>query len=261
MNNLEALLFEAFTDPSLRVQFYTLLMNSEVFVVYMDSDSEIVDMRLKRGQSITLATLKKKDGRDIIPFFASEETLKKVVKGEAKYIIMNCKDFFEMIKGGEAVLNPLTTTSKEFSSGEIIALIDSVETVEKEEEVSENNLVEEIDGSRETPAREMISLHDSEPVKLIDGLKGYFSSEKRIKKGYIVVYDNPVLKKELKTLILINCTGGYEEIKQEILANAEKYNDSPYAVEVMKIEEGNYICEIVENRYSPFYMKKFLGIF
>lgn len=255
MNNLEVLLAEAFSDSTLRVQFYTLLMNSEVFVVYIEADSDIIDGKLKKGQKVTLATLKRKDGTNVIPFFTSEEAMRKVVQGEVKYIKMNCSELFGMIKGGEAVLNPFLENTKEFSAGEITALVEGYEMSEQPinmEQTEESEI-------RET--REMISQHEKMPEKLIDQIKRYFAGEKRVKKSYIAVYDNPVLERDLKTLIIVDCSGGYEEIKQEIIKCAQESNDSGYNVEVLKHAEGNNLCEIVENRYSPFYMKKFLGIF
>lgn len=246
MNNLEVLLSEAFTDTTLRVQFYSLLMESNVFVVYHSSDTEIIDGTLKKGQKVTLAGLKRSDGENVIPFFTSEEAMKRVITTEVKYLKINGKEFLDMIKGSEAVLNPFLENAKEFSVGEINALLEGFEPQEIHEQ---------------QPVREMISQHEKNPDKLIDSLKGYFSTDKRIKKGYIALYDNTVLEKDLKTLIIVECSGGYEEIKKEIIDYSNKNNDSGYTIEVMKYESGKNLCEIVENRYSPFYIKKFLGIF
>lgn len=248
MNNLEALLNAAFSDPTLRVSFYSMLLESDVCVVYQSSESEITDGVLKKGQKITLTALSRKDGTKVIPFFTSDEVMKRVIKEEVKYIKINCREFFDMIKGSDAVINPFLENAKEFSAGEIEALLNGFEDngVETEEQ---------------TETRDILSQHEKEPRKLIEAIKGYMTSDKRVKKGYIAVYDNPVLKKELKTLIIVQCTGGFDEIKKEIAAIGEKENDSGYPIEILKYDEGNSLCEIADNRYSPFYIKKFLGLF
>ena len=141
MNELEILLGQAMQEPELRIKFYEILINSDIFVISDKAAFDIKDNLAPYGSEINIATWAKSDENKtpIVPFFSSVECLRKAIDGEATYMQLSCIDFFKIISGTSCVLNPFSEVYKEFSVKEMQILIDSYESM-KEYNKAANNI-------------------------------------------------------------------------------------------------------------------------
>jgi SseB protein N-terminal domain/SseB protein C-terminal domain len=129
--DVEVLLEAAASDSARIPEFLTALLEAQVLVAgVLDSDSGLV---AAAGSTAGLAPLERADGASVQPFFTSEarlhETLQAVPGYESRYLVLRCRELWEMTRGSTLILNPHSAYGKEFLPGEIAQLLDGTATM------------------------------------------------------------------------------------------------------------------------------------
>lgn len=249
MDHIESLLRRAAQDPLVRLQFYEELLDAKIFIISDHSALEIEDGVVQQGTKVSIARWSKEDGTPIIPFFSSLENLQKAIKRETPYIQFVCKDFFQIIRGQAAVLNPSSEIYKEFAIEEIESLLDG--TLLQPTQV--------IQAERGTKV--MIGEPAVYPEALVQMLKKHFKSDNRVKKAYLVQYYNPAEDEEPHSLMMLECDKEYQEVIGKAYLVAQASLQDGEFIDFLEYQANNQLCQQIAKDYQPFYRKKFLGIF
>jgi hypothetical protein len=143
MNMLEKALRDASNDPAKQAVFYEVLSKSKIYFIPHGKTPETIDGRVIEGQKITIQNISSEDGHPYAPFFSSIDALQSFITEQVQYLETNAISFFEVIKGGEAALNPGSECGKIFLKQEILDILNgdinrkrSQITIEKETKVS-----------------------------------------------------------------------------------------------------------------------------
>ena len=118
-NVLEHLLLVAATDAAGRPRFLEKLLESEILILPGGELPTLQDGVIPTGSTLSLQVLER-EGQRYIPFFTSEARL----PAGQRYLRMQCRDLFQMVKGGHLVMNPGSAIGKEFFPGEVASLLD-----------------------------------------------------------------------------------------------------------------------------------------
>lgn len=119
-NPLEHALILAADEPAHRPHFYTILMDSQVYLLgTTEIQGTEKKVNLKAGSKVQIQHWQKPDGSPVIPFFSSLEVLQKSIATEEAYLVLPVRAFFEMTRGARLFLNPQSDYGKEFSPNEV----------------------------------------------------------------------------------------------------------------------------------------------
>lgn len=115
-DKLANLLKKAFLDPNCRLEFYKVLLESEVYL--------LLDMQANTQKGkMDVVTWQQKDGSQIIPLFTSKDEMKKTREDLGKYSHGNARELFETNSNSDYVINPGSEYSKELIASEISSLL------------------------------------------------------------------------------------------------------------------------------------------
>ncbi|MDR1044058.1 MAG: enhanced serine sensitivity protein SseB C-terminal domain-containing protein [Candidatus Adiutrix sp.] len=122
---LEQAYQKAAKDPEARADFYQMLVKSTVFVVGRQEPPE------KEGQAphVHLKQWQQPDGQTALPFFASAESLKKVLPGDEPTLTMPVVDLFRLTRGTTVVFTT-PEGAKSFLPDEVEAILAATLTLD-----------------------------------------------------------------------------------------------------------------------------------
>ncbi len=169
-SRLERLLRLAAGDPSRRAEFLEALLDAEVLVpgdtAGTAADGESLTLQLREWQ--------REDGSSAIPFFTSREVLEASIEGEERYLQLAARDLFEAVRGTTLLLNPCSPYGREFTPGDIEALLAPV-------------LVEH----RIAPGSKVVIGQPADyPAALVDALTGLFARHASVRRAFLAqVYE------------------------------------------------------------------------
>lgn len=243
-NELERSLTKAARDPAHRPQFYKDLVESEIFFINQGSPPPHNGcVTLREGEEIGIQSIEFND-KAYLPIFSSLIRLQSFVREEVTYMAMNVRQFMEITRGAELLLNPGAEFGKEFTKEEVSALLDG--TMWKP---SESYRAEE-----ETQV--LIGQPAKHPDALVSALARLFKQMKEVKRAYLAHFCNPSRGEEPHTLVGIETSGKWEDVaaKAGIVARNIEVPDPP--VDFLQITGKSGVEEYFRNECRPFYEKK-----
>ncbi len=124
-NELEQALVKAAKDPAAGLDFYRLLLESNLLVMGtaegMENANE--EFSLSLGGKLNLVT-GLKDGAKYLPVFSSLPRMQDFVKQETKFLSIRGRDLLDITRGAPVILNPASEYGKELSAQQILHLLD-----------------------------------------------------------------------------------------------------------------------------------------
>jgi SseB protein N-terminal domain len=122
-NRLEESLVKATAEPESRPRFYRDLLGSDLYLLPAGELPEIRDGIVQTGSQIAFQVIEI-EGRTYIPAFSSLPVLQAALVQERTYFRMAARDFLELTRGANVLLNPGSDYGKEFLAPEIESLLD-----------------------------------------------------------------------------------------------------------------------------------------
>lgn len=106
-SHLENLMAQAFENEQKNHEFFSVLFSSDVFI--LGGSGDIVPETLEAGTSVNIEQWHMEDGTPFIPVFTSvAELLDTVENKESNYLALNAGSLFEMVRGTDVVINPMS---------------------------------------------------------------------------------------------------------------------------------------------------------
>ena len=202
-NSLEKALRLAATDPASRPDFYSLLLQSTVFVFGSSGRGVEGPQTIAAGQDIEIANWTMDDGRPVIPFFTSLPALQRALTNEGNYLSLPARDFFEITKGATLFLNPTLDHGKEFLPEEIASLLtDGVNRPPLQRVIQQETTV-------------MLGQPKVLPEELIASLQKLFATRAQVSAAYLCLMHDPSHDEKPHHLLGILADSDYERIVRE----------------------------------------------
>jgi len=242
-NELERSLMRAAGDPAHRPQFYRDFAASKIFVI---NDGEPLagegETTLAEGRSLRLRTIEL-NGKLYLPIFSSLPRLQAVLQEEARYISLNAREFLEITRGAELVLNPGSDYGKEFTAAEIASILDGSIGRPDETYVAE----------QETQV--LIGQPSNYPTELVEALERLFAARSDVKRAWLAHFCNPARDEKPHTLVALAVTGGWDEVAAAvgIVAQSTPFPDPP--LDLLQIAGRGGIEDYFKS-IEPFYEQK-----
>ena len=166
-----------------------------------------------------------------------------------KPFALNAMEFMKLTQGAEFLLDPGSPFSKEFTTEEILSIIDG--SIWKP---SESYRVE-----KETQVK--IGQPANYPHDLADALSRLFERTKEVKQAYLSHFFNPEKDEKPHTLIGVQVSGNWQKVSSQagLVARNVEILDPP--VDFIQITGRGGLDDYFLNECEPFYKKKILGLF
>ncbi len=127
---LETLLAEAFTNPSVIGSFYAEMLSSDLYIITRKSDASGGEQVIEEGAKVDIMTFAMKDGTAFIPVFTSVAELQSSITEESTYMSARGWELFNMIEGIDVVVNPMSETALHLPPEELSRILDYFESGE-----------------------------------------------------------------------------------------------------------------------------------
>ncbi|MDX6695773.1 MAG: hypothetical protein QOF02_3376 [Blastocatellia bacterium] len=165
-NELERLLLAAFTDPTVRPQFYRTLLESELFFIVFYDEIGIGIQPARNG-----------DGEEVIPACLTLDRLKEFARGagfkEYKHEHSSGRELLTIVEKTNVILNPSTACAKILSPADIRGLLDG--------SMIKNLKIISIDRHESS----LLSEPTAYPQEMIDDLKASFAFSNLVETAYL----------------------------------------------------------------------------
>ncbi|WP_410014003.1 enhanced serine sensitivity protein SseB [Sodalis sp. C49] len=244
-NALEQALALAANEPAHRPAFFSLLLESTVYVLGDAGDGWIAGAARHDGeQPVNLQHWEKPDGTTAIPFFTSLDALQQAVSQTQPFLALPARTLFAMTAGAELFLNPKLPYGKAFGPDEITALMMNEGDALTEREILEGEM--------------RITLSDpaEKPAQMIDSLTRLFADIKQVRRAFVVqVQDSPQEKPHW--LIGLECEGDEEATIQAVgrVATDTAPDEEPVDICLVGQDEPG-ISHYFIHHITPFYERK-----
>ena len=245
-NKLENLLRLAADEPAHRPEFYTLLMESDVFVLGTTGQPGAGGaITLEAGDRIQIKHWEKQDGSPIIPFFTSLDVLQKSLENEEPYLAMPARSLFELTQGAQLVINPHSEYGKEFLPPEIEHLLSNgvnqaaaQRTVEKETSV-------------------LMGQPANYPTHMVDSLCQLLAKHSHVKKAYLALMHDASVDEKPHLIIGIEASGDIEKVIREAGVVAADSAPDGEAVDLYRVNaDDSGLSQYFIHDTTPFYERK-----
>ncbi len=163
----------ATNNPDKRKDFYSCLLTSDIYLINQNLEVNEDQLDTSNGATLSVICIKNQQNEEVFPIFSSPEYLLHFTKNAATYARINMQDFLNAIQCAPCVLNPGSEYSKEFTTEELVTLLDgSLFDSIREHVVAAGNSI-------------FIGQPAVEPTQLIELLKNYFSQFENVFECYI----------------------------------------------------------------------------
>ncbi len=255
-NSLEKALRLAADEPAYRPEFFTLLLESSVYVLGHPDESPTGKRISEPGEKVSIQKWVRSDGSPVIPFFTSFSVLQKSIEAETTCVELPARALFEMTKGAFLVLNPKSQYGKEFHPNEIEALLTN----------GVNRLPEERVTTKETTV--FLGPPTDYPTKMVDSLTTFFAKRGNVKAAYVALMHDPSQDENPHLLVGIEAEGDIEQTIRDagIVVGDTAPNGEP--VDLMRVERGDAgLSQYFLREVKPFYerswgskLRSFFGV-
>ncbi len=247
-NALEDALRLAADNPSHRPEFYSLLLESSIYILSQQDGFPSEVRKLEVGEKISIQNLVRNDGSPVIPFFTSLNTLRKAIEVESSFMELPARALFEMTKGAVLVLNPKSPYGKEFFPKEIEALLSE----------GVNRLPEKRITTEETKV--LLGQPANYPSQMADSLSTLFSKRSNVKAAYLALMHNPSQDEKPHLLIGIEAERDIEKIIREAGVVAGDTAPGGEPVDLVRIERHDQgLSQYFIQQVKPFYRRSWRG--
>ena len=251
LNELEAALLAATTNPDARPRFYEILSNSNLLVVDESPEPATITRPhvLEAGRSLSLRSLDI-DGIPHVPVFSSSERVSAVVQSEVKTLAMNAKDLFKILEGGHAILNPGSNCGKAFTPHEMAQIVDGSIFAPRSVEVV-------------TEARELLMGQPTNyPTHVTTPLAAFFKTKKEVVAAYLAHVCDAKSGEAPHTMIGVQMPPGadVQRVMGEASIVLEGVAHKGEMIDLILITSGG-VSDYMTKETKPFYKKKRLGFF
>jgi hypothetical protein len=242
VNDLEKSLINAATLPSARPQFYRHLLEAHLYIINSDPASpSLQDHDYQPGSDLKIQRLKKGD-QFWLPVFSSLQRLQQFINSDTNYLVIRARDFFEMTRGANVVLNPNFDYVKEFLPQEIEHMLD---------------------GSIFTPGQTTIAPKDTQvligqpasyPHELIEALSDYFATNPLVNRAYLAQYHDPQNDEKPHILIGLDAQADWGKIIGDAGMIASNVMGKSEWIDFLRLDDSG-ISQYLVNKTRPFYEK------
>lgn len=226
MTQLESAVAIAAKDPATRPEFYRILLASEIYVLGSSDMPDDGCHSLPAGSSLSLVTWKKADGTTVVPFFASLEALRRLLKEPTPYVTMPARAFFEMTKGATLVLNPSSEYEKEFLPHEIDALL----------QTGVNSLLT-LDQVQE-PRKVLLGQPADYPAAMVAALSKLLAKHPTVKGAYLCIMHDPSAGNKPALVVGLEGQGDLVLAIREVGSVAAETAPEGQPVHIVEIKRG-----------------------
>ncbi|TWG92872.1 type III secretion system (T3SS) SseB-like protein [Luteimonas sp. J16] len=233
---LDDALARAAQDPGARPAFYRLLLESEVYAIGLvpAPGSEDPD------PGLSIAHFAREGGDRFIPFFSSAEALQPLLDEETRAVALPARQLFGMTRGNTLVLNPTSTTGKEFLPAEIDALL-GVAPVVRERTVGEQ-------------ARVLLGQPAEYPEALVSGLSSLLAGHAPVAAAYLCLMQQPDGSASL--VVGIEGEGALDAVMQEVGMVAADTVPQGMPVDLVEVRRGDgALGDYFTGSVTPFYQR------
>lgn len=201
-NDLERALMRAASEPPARVEFYRLLLASDLLIIGRTEHGGNGNTRVSEGENLQIMS-GEQDGKPFLPVFSSLTRLQSYIRDEQSYVALNGRALFEMTDGAYLILNPGSDYGKELLPEEIKRLLDP--------EASRPQPI-----TVEEPTQVLIGQPAVYPHDLVTALNNCFSANTGVTAAYLVQIAFPTASQPPHPLIGIEMTGDWNALTAEI---------------------------------------------
>lgn len=238
---LEIALARAAAEPAARPAFYRLLLESEIFAIgHTRGDGGKAKLALMQWQ--------KEDGAPYLPFFTSMAALRRESDNEVAAVSMPARDFFELTRGATVVLNPSSNCGKEFTPGEIGALLDTGMT----QRVSAFAIPQSTQVLLGQPAQP--------PTRMLASLSALLATQPRVRAAYLCQMHDPARMPEPGLVVGFEGEGDLERVMQDagtVVADTVPPGSSVDFVVIARGDSG--LGDYFLSSVAPFYRRSWGG--
>ncbi|WP_287595760.1 enhanced serine sensitivity protein SseB C-terminal domain-containing protein [Thermomonas sp.] len=241
-NPLEISLARAAAEPASRPEFYSLLLESEIYVIGQTDTPGDGRTTIQAGAKLSIANFEKNDGTPFIPFFSSVEALQRTLSEESRFVGMPARDLFEITRGATLILNPGSDYGKEFFPDEIDALLATgVNHVATERVVQKATKV-------------LLGQPANYPSEMISSVTKLLAKHSGIKAAYLCLMHDPASMSAPSLVIGFEGNGDFKTAMREAGSVAADTAPRGTPVDFVEIKRGtggvsDYLIESVK----PFY--------
>lgn len=242
VNDLEKSLVNAATNPSARPQFFRDLLDADIYILNRgENNPNSADHSYRPGSKLRIQQLKKGD-QFWLPIFSSLPRLQQFINSDTDYICMRARDFFEMTRGANIILNPNLAFGKEFLHQEIDQLLD---------------------GSIFSPGQTYTTPKDTQvllgqpasyPSELVKALSNYFATNPLVNRAYLALVHYPETDEKPHLLIGIDVQDNLERVFGDAAMIASNILDKGELIDFICLDDSG-ICQYLINKTKPFYQK------
>lgn len=248
-NALEQALHNAAIDEHKVEAFYTLMMQSRVFILGTPA-KEVNDANFVLTEDDELLINHWESDEDkspVIPFFTSLQTLQRTIPEDEPYLEVPTEALFRMTLGVPMVLNPNTEYGMEFSPEDVVSLLGSD---------SVNNLQELIESGEYDEDGVYLELLRETPEQLIKTMTEIMSNYPEIEAAYLAVIHEPSADPEPHLLVGIKGHGDLDSVIESVAGRIpEDDNDSDFEMfDFFTIGDSEpEISDFLLQQIKPFY--------
>ena len=244
---LEELLIKAANEPAHRPEFYSALLKSTIYVIGDTGKNSTAagQQNLEAGSQINIQSWETQDGKPVIPFFSSLETLQKSIDNELSYLALPANSFFEMTLGSTLFLNPKSDYGKEFTSNEVEQLLKNGLS-----QAATQRVVEE-------ETKVLLGQPENYPTQMIDSLTQLLAKHSNVKKAYLALMHDTSIDENPHLIVGIEAEGDIEKVISEVGNVAANSAPDGEVVDLFRVNlnESGLSQYFIEST-QPFYVRK-----
>ena len=246
-NDLERSLLRASTDPAHRPRFYSDFAASRIFVV--DHGEPLAgegETTLEEGRSLRLQAVEW-NGKPYLPIFSSLPRLQATLSGTASFIALNAREFLEITRGADLVLNPGSDYGKAFTAAEVESILDGSIGRPDESYVAQQD------------TQVLVGQPANYPTELVKALERLFAARTDVERAWLAHFCNPARDEKPHTLVALEVTGAWDPVSAAvgIVAQSTPFPDPP--LDLLQIT-GRGGVEDYFKSIEPFYRRTRLGL-
>jgi hypothetical protein len=242
VNDLEKSLIDAATHPSARPQFYRDLLKADIYILDRGKgDSNNPDHLYQPGSGVAIQQLQK-DNQFWLPVLSSLPRLQQFTSSDSNYIRIGARDFFELTRGTNIVLNPNSDYGKEFLPQEIEQMLDgSIFASGQTTIVPKDTQV-------------LIGQPAIYPDELVKTLSDYFAVQPLVNRAYLAQYHDPANDEKPHLLVGIDAQADWGRIIGGAGLIASNVMGKGELVDFLRLDDSG-ISQYLVDKTRPFYEK------
>jgi len=180
-----------------------MLLESTVYILGSSEDKAKGLIHFDGNKKVQIKSWSKNDGSTAIPVFTSLDVLKASIDKEEDYLAFSARSLFEFTRGSWLVLNPKSSSGKEFSPQEIDALL--------------SGGVNRLPQSRTVPRDTQVLLGQptSYPTVLTESLARFFVNRPNVRAAYLALMHDPKANDKPNFVVGLEVDGNFQNVLLE----------------------------------------------